>query len=221
MRVMPVTSFLRGLVLLLTTSSVLGAELVFISDLLYVQLRASPTDSARILHAGLRSGTELELLGTDLETGFSHVRMDDGTEGWIPSQYLVAQPVASDRLAATQRRLTDLQRKNNALSTEVDTLSRENVALRQHTETLAAEVIETTGALEELTSISSSSLKLDRQSTAVNDLNALLRREVEELVTENQALTVAAEQRWMLTGVGLLLLGIGLGLFAARRKRGW
>ena len=218
---MPVTSFLRGLALLLLTSSVFGAELVFISDLLYVQLRESPRDSARILHAGLRSGTELELLGTDLETGFSHVRMNDGTDGWIPSQYLVAQPIASDRLAATERRLADLQRENNELSTEVDTLSRENVELRQHTETLATEVIETTGALEELTSISSSSLKLDRQSTAVNELNALLRRQVDELVTENQALSVAAEQRWMLTGLGLLVLGIVLGLLVARRKRGW
>ncbi|MCZ6870392.1 MAG: TIGR04211 family SH3 domain-containing protein [Gammaproteobacteria bacterium] len=218
---MPVTSFLRGLALLLLTSSVFGAELVFISDLLYVQLRAAPRDSARILHAGLRSGTELELLGTDLETGFSHVRMNDGTDGWIPSQYLVAQPIASDRLAATERRLANLQRENNELSTEVDTLSRENVELRQHTETLATEVIETTGALEELTSISSSSLKLDRQSTAVNELNALLRRQVDELVTENQALSVAAEQRWMLTGLGLLVLGIVLGLLVARRKRGW
>jgi SH3 domain protein len=213
--------FLCGALLLLLAGNAVAGEFVYISDMLYVQLRATPTESANILHAGLRSGTELELLSTDLEAGFSHVRMNDGTEGWIPSQYLVAQPIASDRLDAAERKVADLERENSALNTKVDALSRENVQLRQRGEAVLAEAKEAKRAFEELQRISSSAVKLDRHNRAVNELNALLRREVDSLVTENQNLARASRQRWMLTGVGLLAIGIALGAFLMRRRRSW
>ena len=68
------------------------AETVYVRDTLYVPLRGGATAEHRILHKGIRSGTAMELLEADPESGYSRVRMGDGLEGWIQSQYLVDFP---------------------------------------------------------------------------------------------------------------------------------
>ena len=74
------------------------AETMYISDSLTVPLRSGPSNSHRILHRGLASGTTMEVLERDEEAGFAHIRTERGTEGWLPMQYLVSEPIARDRL---------------------------------------------------------------------------------------------------------------------------
>ena len=66
----------------------------YVSDNLTVPLRSGPSNGHRILHRGLPSGTRLTVLGEDADAGFINIRTDRGTEGWIPTQYLVAEPIA-------------------------------------------------------------------------------------------------------------------------------
>jgi SH3 domain protein len=80
----------------------------WISDKLTVPLRSGPSTSHRILHRGLPSGTELTILARDENSDFVQIRTSRGTEGWLPSQYLVNQPIARDRLVAANRRITEL-----------------------------------------------------------------------------------------------------------------
>ena len=225
---MQMRSFLCAALLLSLVGSAWGAEIVYITDELWVMLRATPTDDADIIHGGLRSGTELELLEHDVAAGYTHVRMSDGSIGWIASQYLVAQPIASDRLDQAERKLADLTRANAGLVAEnaglaanVDALGHENIELQRGTQELAARADEAERAIEAVTSVPARMATLGRGTQDVEEMNTLLRREVDDLVQENHALAVAAEQRWMLTGVGLLVLGVALGAFVARRKRGW
>ena len=76
------------------------ADTVYIRDTLYVPLRGGQSTEHRILHRGLRSGTELERLETSEDTGYTRVRTPDGLEGWLQTQYLVEEPIASTRLEA-------------------------------------------------------------------------------------------------------------------------
>ena len=88
-----------------------NAESAYISDELTVPLRSGPSNAHRILHRGLPSGTQLEIIGRDDDAGFTQVRTSRGTEGWIRSQYLVSQPIAKMRLAAAQRELSNAKRE--------------------------------------------------------------------------------------------------------------
>ena len=103
----PFTVSVRTLVLLCLsiTSHAALAETVYISDELTVPLRSGPSNGHRILHAGLPSGTQMEVLGEDEAAGFTQIRTTRGTEGWIRTQYLVREPIAKMRLAAAQREL--------------------------------------------------------------------------------------------------------------------
>ena len=59
------------------------AETVYIRDTIYVPLRGGQSSEHRILHKGIASGTALELLEVNDDTGFSQVRTASGMQGWI------------------------------------------------------------------------------------------------------------------------------------------
>ena len=96
------------------------ADTRYISDLLYVPLRSGPSGEHRIIHWGLPSGMALEVLEEDEATKFTRVRTEGGTEGWIPSQYLVDEPVAADRLAQAE---SEIERLESLLGGDTSTLA--------------------------------------------------------------------------------------------------
>ena len=91
----------------LLISATVEAETNYVSDNLSVPLRSGPSNAHRILHRGLPSGTALEVLGRDEESGFTQIRTNNGTEGWLPTQYSIARSGAascSTPLPAAARR---------------------------------------------------------------------------------------------------------------------
>ena len=68
--------------------SVAHAESVWVSDQFEIMLRTGPSNSNAIQRM-LGSGTKLETLETDAETGYSRVRTAAGTEGWVLTRYLM------------------------------------------------------------------------------------------------------------------------------------
>jgi uncharacterized protein YgiM (DUF1202 family) len=59
-----------------------SAESAWVSDEFEITLRSGPSTSNAI-ELMLKSGTELEVLERDAETGYSRVRTGGGTEGWV------------------------------------------------------------------------------------------------------------------------------------------
>ena len=78
------------------------AESAWVSDQFRVPVRSGPSSQHRIVHRGIPSGTELVVLDVDDDANFTHVRTVGGTEGWLPSQYIVDEPIARLRLAETE-----------------------------------------------------------------------------------------------------------------------
>ena len=99
---------LLALLLVLGPASAFAATM-YISDQLTVPLRRGPSSNHKIINAALPSGLALEVLGEDQAAGFTRVRTPNGTEGWVPTQYLVGQPIARERLAAAAKRIETLE----------------------------------------------------------------------------------------------------------------
>src|SRR5262245_66422391 len=98
------TKFLTAIAILLTATP-LWAATMYISDQFTVPLRRGPSNSHKIVNAGLPSGMPLEIISEDKEAGFTEVRTPNGTEGWVPTQYLTEEPIARDRLTVANRRV--------------------------------------------------------------------------------------------------------------------
>ncbi|MBT3625257.1 MAG: peptide-binding protein, partial [Gammaproteobacteria bacterium] len=68
---------------LLAVSQFSFADEVYIRDMIYVPLRGGESTKHKIIHRGIRSGTPLERLQTNEQTGYTRVRTADGLEGWL------------------------------------------------------------------------------------------------------------------------------------------
>lgn len=198
--------------LLLAGSSVFcvpaPAATLYVSDQFTVPLRRGPSNSHRILHAGLPSGTALEVLGTDDAAGFTQVRTANGTEGWIPTQYLSSQPIARDRLAAADRRV-------EALEAQVKNLRQSDGRandLAKQTDKLQAE-------LTEIRRISATSIANHEENQQLKSSNETLQKQVTQLTERVRQLERNVTLKWLLAGGALVLLGLLIGAWIKSRPK--
>jgi SH3 domain protein len=184
------------------------AATMYVSDQFTVPLRRGPSNSHRILHAGLPSGTALEVLGTDDAAGFTQVRTANGTEGWIPTQFLSAQPVARDRLAAADRRVATLEAQVKSLR---QSDGRANDLAKQ-TEKLQTE-------LAEIRRISATSIANYEENKQLKASNESLQKQVTQLSERVRQLERNVMLKWLLAGGGLVLLGLLIGAWVKSRPK--
>ncbi len=195
------------------------AATMYISDQLTVPLRRGPSNTHRILHAGLPSGTALEVLGEDAAAGFTQVRTANGTEGWVPTQYLSAQPIARSQLAAADRRVQALEAQLKSLR---DTYQ-ETRGARTQSEGRANDLTKQTEKLQaelaEVRRISATSIANYEENKHLKASNETLQTQVTQLSERVRQLERNVMLRWMLGGGALVLLGLILGAWIKSRPK--
>lgn len=201
-----------------------AADTRYISDMLYVPLRSGPSGEHRIIHWGLPSGMALEVLDEDESANFTQVRTEGGTEGWIPSQYLVDQPIAAARLAQAE---SEIERLESLLGEDASTLVAELEEARQEAARNAESaeaVVALEAQLEEIQRVSADAIDTREENVRLAEANAALRREHEDLEARTDRLQGKVEMWWMLVGGGLVLAGLLIGVWLgsrSRRRSGW
>jgi SH3 domain protein len=195
------------------------AETRYISDEMAVPLRRGPSTGHKILHRGLPSGTPLEVVAEDRAAGFTQVRLANGTEGWLESQYLVNQPVAKERLAAATRRIESLeaQLKSTRESFQEQRGARTQVEgragdLTKQNEKLQAE-------LAEIRRVSATAITQYEENKQLKASNESLQAQVTQLTGRVRELERNIMLRWLLAGGALVLLGLVLGAWIKSRPK--
>jgi len=159
----------------------------------------------------IRSGTPVDVLESDVASGYSKIRMPGGTEGWILSRYLMAEPATRQELVASQQRVDRLTRENRELIGERDRLSSE-------ADDLAEE-------LARLKSLSTNALALEEANNRLEANATRDQKAMQELKVENDRLSGTSSREWFLVGGGVLFFGLMLGLIIPRirwrRQRSW
>jgi len=209
--------------LLLVVASVVcvpaPAATLYVSDQFTVPLRRGPSNTHKILHAGLPSGTELEVLGEDAAAGFTRVRTPNGTEGWIQTQYLSQQPIARSQLAAANRRIESLETQLKGLR---DTYQ-ETRGARAQSEGRASDLSKQTEKLQaelaEMRRVSATSIANYEENKQLKASNETLQTQVTQLTERVRQLERNVMLRWLLTGGGLVLLGLTIGAWIKSRPK--
>ncbi|MGI9324144.1 MAG: TIGR04211 family SH3 domain-containing protein [Pseudomonadales bacterium] len=191
----------------------------YISDRLTVPLRSGPTNGHRIVHRGLPAGTKLSIIERASDSNYVRIRTARGTEGWLEEQYLDKQPIARQRLRAAQAELQRLQTTMDKQSQTLTSLTASKGSAEQNNAQLQAQVEQLTQEYEALQAISKGAVAEHAENRKLKDLNERLRNEVTDLADERDALRSNAQQRWLLTGGGLALLGLLLGVLIKARPR--
>lgn len=191
----------------------------YITDLLNVPLRSGPSNAHRILHRGLPSGTQLTILATDEEAGFTQVRTESGLEGWVTSQYLIGEPIARVKLVAAEKRLQGFKaeiEKERESRASIQSQYKETEANNQ---TLTAQVQALGKELAELKLVSADPIREHARNIELTQQNQRLVDEVSELSSTVRRLEDNVQREWLVYGGALVLIGLIIGVVLKGRSR--
>jgi SH3 domain protein len=178
-------------------------------------LRTGPSTSNAIERV-LSSGTPLEVLENDAETGYSRVRTAAGTEGWVLTRYLMNEPSAREQLASLTSRLTNATAEGSSLESQLAALNSEYDAAGRRIAELERENSALESELAEIKRTAANVLSINDQNKQLRDQLASSEIEVATLEQQNRELTSQTTRYWFMTGALVLLVGMILGIWLPR-----
>jgi SH3 domain protein len=187
----------------------------YVTDQHGFNLRAGEGTRYRII-SELKSGTALDVVSENQRTGYSKVRLSDGTEGYILSRYLQQEPTAALKLRKATARLTQLEQSPSALALMLDQTRTELAELKRKNKSNLAELVAAKAELKAIRAASKDTVGL------MNEHKTLARRVnyLEQLTSQLQqvhaALLSDRRHRWMALGAGVFSIGVLLGAILPR-----
>ncbi len=200
------------------------AQTAYIRDTLYVPLRSGQGTAFRIVHKGLKTGTKLTVLEVSEDQAYTKVATSKGVEGWIQSQYISYEPVASIKLAQAEAQLAKLSAENQALKSKRSELSGTKSDLEKAVAQLEKENSELSSELKRITEISENAIKLNEDNIKLTESTQLLKNKIDLLEADNLRLQNDKTKSMWLTGASIAFVFTCLGWIIATRKRkdsGW
>lgn len=194
------------------------AKTVYVINNLDIPLRSKENSKSKIMSL-LPLGTAVEVLSENTKTGFSHVELTNGLQGYIATSNTVTTPPNRTQPGTVAANLGSLQNENNSLKAE---LAKMKAAIAPGTpleQSLATERDRLDRELTELKRTAANQIQLKDERDALQEDMVNIKREFEQLKLENTALKDGAKQDWFLYGGMLALAGVLLGFILP--KLGW
>jgi len=208
------------LLLALVIVAPVEAATMYVSDALTVPMRRGPSTGHKIIHAALPAGTALEVISEDKDAGFTQVRTSNGTDGWVPTQYLTAEPIARDRLAAANRRVQSLEAEMKALRENFQETRGARTSAESRSADLDKQTKQLQAELAELRRVSATSIAQYEENKVLKAENAELKTKTTDLTARVQRLERSELLRFFLFGGALVIIGLVIGaVIKSRPKR--
>ena len=192
---------------------------VYVIDQITITLRAGQGTQHQILRT-LPSGTPMEVLHVNEESGYSQVRTKDGVEGWVLSQYLIDEPTSKIKLTAAEQKLTRLDAESKDIKAKYEQLLKEKEHWDKDMKAVSGERDKLSAEAAKPREVSAEATQQPADSGAALPAG----KETEMLRQENQVLKDRAKKDWFIAGAGVMLIGIVLGLLVSRlrlRRSSW
>ena len=184
----------------------------YVSDVLYVPLRAGPGLQYKILHRGLKSGLSVELLSNKPQKGYYFVKVDSGIKGYVPSQYLQIEPVARTQLFQLKEDNGKLRKANESLSSSLIKLREDSVHLKQQLEEQKQEKEKILVELVVARKISGKEVQLSNQLHSLTLDYEQLKNKLSTQQVMNDNVKDRGHVKWYFYGSITLFAGIMLGV---------
>jgi len=198
------------LIFIFATSSIAYAETQYVSDKLRITLRTGQGTEFQIIRA-LESGAKLEVLEQN-ESGYTNVKTEDGTEGWVRSQYLIPEPIAQHKLDKALIKLEKYKTQLEALKTERVELRKQRKELSETKSSLSEKSSSLESELARLSKVAAKPILLDKENRTLQQENVKLGKDLQMIHQENQVLKDQSNREWFIAGAAVLLGGILFGL---------
>lgn len=215
-----ISSRVCAAVLLVFVVAAASAADRYVSDELSINLRRGPGNDYRITQL-LDAGAPVTVIETG--DGWTHIRTEGGSDGWVLSRFLSDEPAARTQLAQMRDRVAELEQSNASLREELAQALNGSSELGELKEELTAENKALEQELSEIKDASANAIRINRENQKFREQILSMESEVERLRHENQALQ--SRRDGMKVGaiilLGGVLLGLVLPLFRRRSRNSW
>jgi SH3 domain protein len=198
------------------------AETRYISDTLLVTVRSNTTDDYQVL-GRLLSNAPVTILAE--QGNFYQLRTADGIEGYVPKQYITADPPDTLIIEQLQAQIAALEEDKRQLQARYTELQHANADVAE-TADLVVQLEETrtnlqriTEEYENLRASSADVLTLHENNQLLEEQNQSLNREVQVLREENSSFHRSNMIQWFLAGAGVFLVGWLIGKVSRQKTR--
>lgn len=202
-------------IVLLAMSAAASAESAWVSDEFEITLRSGPSTSNAI-ELMISSGTELEVLERDAESGYTQVRTQGGTEGWVLTRYLMREPSAREQLETLTSQLTNANSRGTSLNSQLEAIREEQNSATRQIATLEKEKSKLENDLAEIRRTAANVLSINEQNESLMEQLTAAQIRADTLEQENRTLARQTTRYWFITGALVLLVGMLLGIWLPR-----
>ena len=215
---------LLSIVLNIRAGPVHAQAVRYVTDSLRLETRQGPSTNHRINHM-LSSGARVTVLEEDTETGYSRVALEDGTEVWILTRYLMEEPAARAQLGEAQENFTREREIARDLASQLETLGQTTNEIEQSRSALATDKKVLQTELAQIKQAAADTLAIKDRNQDLNAQLATLSTDLDAARQRNRTLKERSERDWFIAGAGVLLGGMIIGLVVPKirwkRRRGW
>ena len=196
-------------------ASLASAETAWVTDQFEITLRSGPSTSNAIqLMVG--SGTALEVLEQDPDTGYSRVRTQAGTEGWVLTRYLMNEASAREQLERLTGQLTNANSRGSTLDSQLTAIRGEYDSANRQIATLEREKAAVEKELADIKRTAANVLSINEQNESLMEQLAAAQIRADSLEQENRQLSSQTTRYWFMSGGLVLFVGIILGIWLPR-----
>lgn len=204
---------------LLLVSAITLAQTRYVTDEISVPLRKGKGTEFKIVHKGLTSDTEVTLIRFDRASGWSQVKTEDGTTGWMPARFLVKEPTAGVLLSQSQESMTTLTQKNTGINEENRLLKEQIQQLQTQLSTVTGQAKEAKATLAYNEKVHSESLQIQKHRDQLLKNSLEKDTALSQLESEVDRLRKSERNQFFLYGVLAILLGAFLNILLPRLKQ--
>jgi SH3 domain protein len=202
---------LVGACLFFTAVTDACAETRYVTDDLGITLRTGQSTHNQILRS-VSSGTPVEVLETNEDSGYTQVRTPDGVEGWVITRYLMDHPGAQELLANATKKIARLEDANKNLQAKLSNVSGDKDTLTKDKNELTAENDKLHSDLDHIRKTAASALAIESENKRLSNERVRLETELQAVQQENNSLKDRRDREWFVRGAGVVILGILIGL---------
>ncbi len=164
------------------------------------------------------SGTELEILEQDAQSGYSRVRTAGGTEGWVLTRYLMSEPSAREQLENLSSQLTSANSRGTSLNSQLSAIRGEYEQAESTIESLQNDKQRLESELSDIRRTAADVLAINDENQRFREQLNEANTQIEILRTENRQLSGESSRMWFVTGAAVIIVGMLLGLWLPRIK---
>lgn len=191
------------------------AQSAWVTDQFEITLRSGPSTSNAI-QLMVDSGTRLEVIERDADSGYTNVRTQGGTEGWVLTRYLMSEPSAREQLQRLTSQLTNANSRGSSLDSQLNAIRGEYDSARQQIASLERDKAAVEEQLAEIRRTAANVLAINEQNKSLMDQLTAAQIKADTLEQENRGLRSQTTRYWFMAGGLVLLVGIILGIWLPR-----